>query len=230
MAGPLRLAVLLSGSGRTLQNLLDQIADRRLAARIVAVIGSRPDAYGLERARRAGLPACCVHRKRFPDAAAFSRAIDDALRPFPFDLLVMAGFLHYYEIPAALAGRILNIHPSLLPAFGGAGCYGGHVHRAVLASGARVSGCTVHFVDQQFDHGPIVLQRTVEVRDDDTPDTLAARVFAEECIALPEAIGLFAAGRLRIEGRRVRHLPAPGAAASETGPGGADPEPHFSCN
>ncbi|MBI3270858.1 MAG: phosphoribosylglycinamide formyltransferase [Planctomycetes bacterium] len=208
IAEPLRLAVLLSGSGRTLQNLIDRIAAGRLAARIVQVVGSRADAYGLERARRAEIPASCVPRKAHPDDASFGHAIDEALRTSPFDLLVLAGFLHYYCVPPALSGRVLNIHPALLPAFGGKGYYGDRVHRAVLESGARVSGCTVHFVDDQYDHGAIVLQRVCPVLDDDSVESLGARVFAEECEALPEAIRLFGEGRLRIEGRRVRLLPA----------------------
>lgn len=203
MSVSLRLAVLLSGSGTTLQNLIDRIADGRLTARIVQVISSRPDAFGIERARRAGLPVEVVERKSFDDLGTYSRRIFDLCRAASADLVCMAGFLQPVTIPDDFANRVLNIHPALLPAFGGKGMYGQHVHEAVLAYGAKVTGCTVHFVDQQYDHGPVVLQRAVEVRDDDTPVTLAERVFAAECDAYPEAIQLFAAGRLRVEGRRV---------------------------
>lgn len=201
---PLRLAVLLSGNGTTLQNLIDRITEGRLAARIVQVIASRPTAGGIERAKRAELPVEVVVRKEFPDLAIYSKQIFDLCRANGADLICLAGFLQLLEIPADYTDRILNIHPALLPAFGGKGMYGRHVHEAVLAHGAKVSGCTVHFVDQVYDHGPIILQKTVEVRDDDTPETLAARVFAAECEAYPEAIRLFAEGRLRLDGRRVR--------------------------
>jgi phosphoribosylglycinamide formyltransferase 1 len=200
---PIRLAVLLSGSGTTLQNLIDRIADRRLAANIVQVIAGRPDAGGTERAKRSGLPVEVVARKSFADVSAYSRRIFDLCRAGRADLVCLAGFLQLLEIPSDYADRIMNIHPALLPAFGGKGMYGRHVHEAVLAHGVKVSGCTVHFVDQVYDHGPIVLQKAVEVRDDDTPETLAARVFAAECEAYPEAIRLFAEGRLRLVGRRV---------------------------
>jgi phosphoribosylglycinamide formyltransferase-1 len=200
---PIRLAVLLSGNGTTLQNLTDRIADGRLAAKIVQVIATKPSAFGVERARQAGLPVDVVERRSFPDTAAFSTAIFDRCRSAGADLVCLAGFLQLLRIPDDFTHRVLNIHPALLPAFGGKGMYGHHVHEAVLASGAKVSGCTVHFADNEYDHGPIVFQQTVEVRDDDTPDTLAARVFAEECEAYPEAIRLYAAGRLRVENRRV---------------------------
>ena len=200
----IRLAVLLSGNGTTLQNLIDRIADRRLAARIVQVVSSHPDAGGIDRAIRAGLPVEVVARKSFPDLAGYSKRVFDLCRASQAELVCLAGFLQLLEIPPDYAGRVLNIHPALLPAFGGEGMYGRHVHEAVLAHGVKVSGCTVHFVDQVYDHGPIVLQKTVEVRDDDTPETLAARVFVAECEAYPEAIRLFAEGRLRLDGRRVR--------------------------
>jgi phosphoribosylglycinamide formyltransferase-1 len=210
---PIRLAVLLSGSGTTLQNLIDRIADGRLAAQIVQVVTSKPSAFGVERARRAGLPVDVVERRSFPDVAAFSAAIFDRCRSADAELVCLAGFLQLLRIPDDFTHRVLNIHAALLPAFGGKGMYGHHVHEAVLASGAKVSGCTVHFADNEYDHGPIVLQRAVEVRDDDTPDTLAARVFAAECEAYPDAIQLYAAGRLRVENRRVSLQPGSGRSA-----------------
>ena len=196
---PFRLAVLLSGTGRSLQNLLDRCADGRLPARVVLAISNKPNAFGLERARTAGVPTAVVERNSFADRDAFSTAVFNHCRRVNADLVCMAGFLQLLHIPADYAGRVLNIHPALLPAFGGQGMYGGRVHAAVLAAGVTVSGCTVHFADNEYDHGPIVLQRSVEVRRDDTPDTLADRVFTAECEAYPEAIRLFAE---KVSGRR----------------------------
>jgi phosphoribosylglycinamide formyltransferase-1 len=208
MAEPIRLAVLLSGSGTTLQNLLDRIADGRLAARVVCVVSSSAEAFGLERARRAGVPAFVVERKACASRTDFSTRILDHCRQAGAELVCMAGFLQLLEIAPDFLGRVLNIHPALIPAFSGKGYHGLHVHRAALEAGVKLSGCTVHFADNEYDHGPIVLQRAVPVEDDDTPESLAARVFAAECEAYPEAVRLFAASRLRITGRRVRVLPA----------------------
>jgi formyltetrahydrofolate-dependent phosphoribosylglycinamide formyltransferase len=200
----LSIAVLLSGSGRTLQNLLDRSADGRLPVQVALVISDRSGAYGLERARSAGIPAMTVRRKDHPDVGPFSSAVFDGCRRAGVKLVCMAGFLHLLRIPDDFAGRVMNIHPALLPAFGGKGMYGRHVHEAVLEYGCTLSGCTVHFADNVYDHGPVILQRTIEVRENDTPEVLAERVFAAECEAYPEAIRLFAEGKLRIEGRRVR--------------------------
>lgn len=207
---PVRLAVLLSGSGTTLQNLIDRIADRTLRAEIAIVVASRPDAYGLERARRAGAPTIVVSRKEHADSDRFNDALHEAIDPYGVDLVVLAGFLSLFQPRARYAGRVLNIHPALIPAFCGSGFYGDKVHRAVIESGVKISGCTVHFADDQYDHGPIIAQKAVPVLDDDTPDSLAARVHEAENELYPEAIRLFAAGRLKIEGRRVRVLPAAG--------------------
>ena len=189
----LRLAVLLSGSGRTLDNLLERIAAGGLAARVEAVISSRADVRGVRIAEQGGIPVTVL-----PPAGRaveeWSAAIFAACAAARADLVVMAGFLHLVRIPAAFAGRVINIHPSLLPAFGGRGFHGMHVHRAVLERGCTVSGCTVHLVDDEYDHGRILLQRTVPVLPDDTPESLAARVFAAECDALPEAIARFVPG------------------------------------
>lgn len=203
---PLRLAVLLSGSGTTLQNLLDRIADGRLRAEMALVVSNRPDAFGLERARRAGVPAAVVERSDCASRDEFGCRIFDLCRREKVDLVCLAGFLQLLPVPDDFAGRVMNIHPALIPAFCGKGFYGHRVHEAALDMGVKVSGCTVHFADNVYDHGPIILQRAVPVLDDDTPDTLAARVFEQECEAYPEAIRLFAEGRLRIEGRRVRVL------------------------
>jgi phosphoribosylglycinamide formyltransferase-1 len=208
MTSPARLAVLLSGSGTTLQNLLDRIARGGLAAHVVVVIASRSDAGGLERARQAGIPAVAVPRKEFTDADRFNDALHAELQRHEFDLIVLAGFLSPFQLRGRYAGRVMNIHPALIPAFCGKGFYGERVHRAVLEAGAKVSGCTVHFADDQYDHGPIILQGTVPVLDDDTPETLAARIHAIENELYPEAIRLWAEGRLEVRGRRVRIRPA----------------------
>ena len=199
---PIRLGVLLSGGGRTLQNFCDQIAAGRLPATVEIVVSSRPDAYGLTRAANLDLPTRVVDRRRLA-GSAFSTAITDALTEASVDLVCMAGFLCLWTIPDIFEGRVMNIHPALLPDFGGKGYYGNRVHQAVLAAGRTESGCTVHFCDNLYDHGPIILQRRVPVQPDDTPDTLGARVFEQECVAYPEAIRLYAAGRLRLDGDRV---------------------------
>jgi len=207
MTRPVRLGVLLSGGGTTLQNLLDRSAAGSLPAQIAVVLSSRPDAYGLERARRSGVPAVAVPRKAHSNAEQFNDALHAALEPFDVDLVVLAGFLSLFQPRARYAGRVMNIHPALIPAFCGPGFYGDKVHQAVIDAGVRVSGCTVHFADDQYDHGPIILQGTVPVLDDDTVESLAERIHALERELYPEAIRLWAEGRLRIEGRRVRILP-----------------------
>jgi formyltetrahydrofolate-dependent phosphoribosylglycinamide formyltransferase len=202
----IKLAVLVSGSGTTLQNLIDKISSNELDARIGIVIGSKPDLLGLKRAAEAKLMNFVVDRRDYKDVAEFSRQIFKLCDDAGVDLIVLAGWLCLLEIPPKYAGRILNIHPALLPSFGGKGMYGAKVHEAVLSHGCKLSGCSVHFVDGDYDNGPIVLQRACRVLEDDTPQTLAARVFEEEKLAYPEAIRLFAQGRLKIEGRRVRVL------------------------
>jgi phosphoribosylglycinamide formyltransferase-1 len=204
---PIRLAVLLSGAGTSLQNILNRIADGRLNAEVVAVISNNANAFGLERAKGAKIPAYVVHRKETGSLAEFSERMFTQCRQANADLVCLAGFLQLIEVPDDFLGRVMNIHPALIPAFCGKGFYGHYVHEAVLAYGAKVSGCTVHFADNQYDHGPIILQRGVNVLDNDTPDSLSARVFAVECEVYPEAIQLFAQKRLKIEGRRVRILP-----------------------
>ena len=204
MANPIRLGVPLSGGGTTLQNLLDRIADGRLAASVAVAVSSKASAFGLERARRAGVPGFVVERKQCASREEFSARILDHCRAAGVDLVCLAGFLQLLHIPPDFANRLMNVHPALLPAFGGKGYHGLHVHQAALETGVKVSGCTVHFADNQYDHGPIILQKAVGVEDDDTPERLQARVFAAECEAYPEAIRLFAEGRLQVEGRRVR--------------------------
>jgi formyltetrahydrofolate-dependent phosphoribosylglycinamide formyltransferase len=206
-ATPIRVAFLLSGSGTTLENLFEHAERGDVPAEVVVVLSDRPGAGGLDRAKRRGVPTVVVDWKALGDPLAFEAAVEAALRPFAPDLVAMGGFLRLWRVPPALRGRVLNVHPALLPAFGGKGFYGGRVHEAVLASGAKVSGCTVHFVDDEYDHGPIVAQAAVLVEDDDTPESLARRVQEAERRLYPACIRLFAEGRLRVEGRRVRVLP-----------------------
>lgn len=203
---PIRLAILISGGGTTLTNLVGRINAATLSAQVSLVVASRPDCGGVQKARDAGLPCEVIVRKNFASVQEFSDRIFASCRQANVDLVVCGGFLALIRIPIDFAGRVINIHPSLIPAFSGKGFHGHHVHEAVLKRGARVSGCTVHFVDDEYDHGPIIVQRTVPVEDDDTPDSLAARVFAAECEAMPEAIRLFQSGALVIEGSRVRRL------------------------
>lgn len=166
-------------------NLQRRIQEGRLDAQIDIVVSSRAGAPGVERAKAAGLPVVVVERSALPDAQ-FHQAITDAVRGV--DLVVMAGFLTMWKIPPQFEGRVINIHPALLPNFGGKGMYGTRVHEAVLKSGCRESGCTVHFCDNQYDNGRIILQKKVAVLPGDTADVLAARVFEQECEALPDAI------------------------------------------
>jgi len=201
-----RIAVLLSGSGTSLENLLEQIEAGAVPGSVCVVVASKPNAFGLERARRRGIPAIAVPRKEHPGAREFNDAIHAALAPHEPDLVLLLGFLSPFETRGRYDGRTLNLHPALIPAFCGKGFYGHRVHEAVLAAGVRVTGATVHFVDAEYDQGPIVLQESVPVQDDDTPETLAARVQALERRLVPEAVCLFAAGRLALDGRRVRIL------------------------
>lgn len=176
-----RLGVLLSGSGRTLQNLLDRIGDGRLRACVAGVASDRADAFGLQRALEHGLEA---RHLREPSATW------SWLQELDVDLVVLAGYLRLLPIVPEFADRVLNIHPALLPKYGGRGMHGERVHQAVLAAGERETGCTVHLCDEHYDHGRILLQARVPVRPDDTPSTLAARVFAAECEAYPAGIAL----------------------------------------
>lgn len=201
---PINLAVLASGGGTTLQNLIDVIAAGGLNARIGVVIASRHGIGTIPRAAAVGLPHFIVERQKFATAYDFSNAVFKHCDDAKIDLVCLAGWLSMLAIPPRYQNRVMNIHPTLLPSFGGRGMYGQKVHRAVLEHGCKVSGCTVHFVDGQYDNGPIILQRVCAVLDDDTPEELAHRVFEEEKIAYPEAIRIFQDGRLKIEGRRVR--------------------------
>lgn len=202
-AKPIRLAVLVSGGGTTLQNLIDLIHANKLTADIGVVIASRSGIAGIERAQKAGLKVVIVDRKQIGDQREFSRQVFAACDDAGAELICLAGWLTLLDLPAKYSGKVMNIHPSLLPSFGGKGLYGSKVHQAVINAGCKVSGCTVHFVDETYDTGPIILQRCVPVQVNDTPEALAARIFEEEKIAYPHAIELFRQNRLKIDGRRV---------------------------
>lgn len=204
-----RIAVLVSGGGTNLQALIDAQSRGELKnGRIAAVLSSRPDAYALERAARAGIPGYVVARKDFASNREMTVALVDKLRELNIGLVVLAGFLHILtgEMVAAFPNAILNVHPALIPSFCGAGYYGLHVHEAALAYGVKLTGATVHFVNEEPDGGPIVLQKAVEVLEGDTPEVLQRRVMEQaEWHILPQAVSLFCEGRLRVE-RRIVHI------------------------
>jgi phosphoribosylglycinamide formyltransferase-1 len=204
---PIRLAVCVSGGGTSLQNLIDRIAAGTLDAEIVQVVASRPNIGAIAKAEAAGIPTAVAARSKATPAEAYTAAVFDPIRAGRADLVLFAGFLALVDIPPDYEWRVMNIHPALIPSFCGKGFYGGRVHQAAIDYGVKVSGCTVHFADDTYDTGPIILQRTVPVLEGDDAHALAARVFEAECEALPEAVALFAAGRLRLEGRRVHILP-----------------------
>jgi phosphoribosylglycinamide formyltransferase-1 len=192
----MRIAVLVSGGGRSLENLADAIRRGEVPGEIVLVLASNRKAFALQRAERLGIPSVVVDAERKLSPAEFSREAFAAIERAGADVAVMAGFLRLLPLPEPWIGRVLNIHPALLPAFGGKGYYGDRVHEAVLAAGAKETGCTVHYVDNEYDHGPVLLQRRVLVREDDTVETLGARVFEEEKVALPQALRMHAERRL----------------------------------
>jgi phosphoribosylglycinamide formyltransferase-1 len=197
------LAVLISGGGRTLKNLIDEAQDAGLPIEIRLVISSSAAAGGLQHARDAGIATKVLQRKEHADDQSYGDAVFAACRAAEVELVVMAGFLKFVPVPDDFAGRVVNIHPSLIPAFCGAGMYGHHVHQAVLDYGVKVTGVTVHFVDNQYDHGPIIWQQPVPVFDDDTAASLADRVFQAELEAYPHVLRLLADGRVKLCGRRV---------------------------
>ena len=197
------LGVLCSGRGTNLQSILAAVESGDISAPVGVVLTDKPDAKALERAEKAGIPHFCVDRKQYADKQTFEEALVEKLREHGVTLVILAGFMLILSpyFVHAFPGRILNIHPSLLPSFGGA-----HAHRDVLAYGVKVSGCTIHFVDEGMDSGPIILQTAVPVLDGDDEDTLAARVLEQEHKLYPKAISLFLNGKLKIEGRKVRIL------------------------
>ena len=198
MSRKLRLAVMISGSGTGLQNLIDQIASRRLeCASIAIVISSRSNVEGVARAERADLPVDIIRTKDYPEIEKFSDQIALTLDVYAVDLVVQAGWLCYWRLPHRLLGKVINIHPALLPKFGGKGYYGAAVHQAVLAAGETESGATVHWVDNEYDHGAILMQKKCPVMPGDTIDTLAHRVREVEFELLPDAIAAIATGKAR---------------------------------
>ena len=203
MLKPFNISVMISGGGTTLKNLIDRYDCGQLNAQITQVISNKPDAGGLQYASDAGIDSHVVDHRDYDGVESFSKAIFDAVRLAGADLVVMGGFLRRVAIPEDFVNRVINIHPSLIPAFCGKGNYGRRVHRAVVDYGCRVSGCTVHFVDDHYDHGPIIAQSTVEVTPNDSAESLAGRVFEAECELYPRVINAIAAGKVRVSGRHV---------------------------
>lgn len=200
---PLKLAVLISGGGTTLTNFLEKRAAGELDIEVPLVIASRPDCGGVAKAKAAGLRCEVVRRRDFQDISEFSTTIFGLCREVGAELVTLAGYLSLVHIPDDFQYRVMNIHPALIPAFCGHGFYGHKVHEAVVARGVKVSGCTVHFADNEYDHGPIIGQKTVPVSGTDTPDQVAANVFQAECELYPEMIRLFAAGKIKVVERRT---------------------------
>lgn len=201
----MKLGVLVSGTGTNLQAIIDSIKAGKLNASIEIVISSREDAYALKRARDNNIESVAICPERYLSKMEYEEAMIKKLKEAKVELVVLAGYIKVLSphFVRAFAGRIINIHPSLIPAFCGKGYYGLRVHKAVLEYGVKVTGATVHFVDEGTDTGPIILQKAVEVKDDDTPEILAKRVLEVEHELLPEAIRLFAEGKLEVIGRRV---------------------------
>ena len=203
----LRICVCVSGGGTNLQAIIDKVESGVITnTEIAAVVSNNPGAYALERARQHGIPAVCVSPKSYESREAFNQALLETIDSFRVDLVVLAGYL--VVIPPKLVkhyrNRIINIHPSLIPSFCGTGCYGLHVHEKALARGVRVSGATVHFVDEGTDTGPILLQKPVMVEQDDTPEVLQRRIMEQaEWVILPKAIDLIANGKVHVDGRKV---------------------------
>jgi len=202
-----RIAVLVSGGGTNLQALIGARDRGELGGgELAAVVASKPGVFALERAEKAGIPGYVVSRREFADSRSFTCALVDKLKELGIDLVVLAGFLHILteEMVRAWPNAILNVHPALIPSFCGEGFYGLHVHERVLEYGVKVTGATVHFVNEEPDGGPIVLQKAVQVLEGDTPEVLQRRVMEQaEWLLLPKAVALFCQGRLRVEGRTV---------------------------
>ena len=200
--------MLCSGGGTNLQAIIDAVEAGTIDGKIVLVLSNASKAYALERARQHGIPALFVSKKQAGSDEAFNDEILSRLREVDAELVVLAGYLPIVgsQIVRAYEHRIINIHPALIPSFCGPGMYGHHVHEAVLAYGAKISGATTHFVDEQVDHGGVILQDSVPVLEGDTPETLAARVLIVEHRILPESVRLYCAGKLRVDGRHVHVL------------------------
>jgi phosphoribosylglycinamide formyltransferase-1 len=201
-----RIGVLVSGGGSNLQSLIDAIERQQLTAEIGIVISNKPGVYALERAAGRQIPALVIDNRQYASVYDFSQAILQCLLAAQIDLLCLAGFLRILDrcVTEKFTDRMLNIHPALLPAFGGKGMYGHHVHEAVLASGAKFSGATVHLVTPETDVGPIIAQDIVAIDDQDTPESLAAKVLTVEHRIYPQAVRLVLEDRIVIEGLRVK--------------------------
>ena len=199
----LMIAVLISGGGTTLKNLLDYRDRDELLVDFAVVISGRKSAAGLEYARSAGIPVEVVAKKGFDDPAEHSRAVFDHCRRHDVEYVVMGGYLDHLLIPPDFENRVINIHPSLIPAFSGKGFYGKHVHQSAIDYGVKLSGCTVHFVDNEFDHGPIIAQKSCPVLADDTADSLQKRVFELECAIYPDVLNRLAKGQIHLSGRHT---------------------------
>lgn len=209
---PGKLVVLLSGGGTTLQNIFDRIDRGELDAEVVLVVSSKDGVKGLERASSRGVPTAVVSSKKYrkdkkTDWASFSKDLNLVVLGAKPNLVILAGFMCFYEIPPCLDNKVMNIHPALIPAFAGQGMYGDKVHKALVKRGAKVAGCTVHFVTNEYDAGPIIVQRVCKVLADDTADDVAAKVFVEECEAYPSAISMFLEGRLSVQDGIVHVAP-----------------------
>ncbi len=201
-----QFAVFASGGGTDFQSLIDAVEDGRIKAKICRLIAGKPDIYAIERAKNAGIPVTVVKKSDYATAEAFDEATLAALNEAAADFAVLAGYLSIIgpKTIAAYKNRIINVHPALIPSFCGMGYYGGRVHKAVVESGVKISGATIHFVDEVADHGPIIMQEAVAVRFEDTPEDVAARVLALEHNMLPRAVALMAEGRLSVQGERVK--------------------------
>ncbi len=201
-----RIGILVSGGGSNLQAIIDFIEDGKMEAEIAVVISNKPGVFALERASRHGIPALVINHRDYSTVQEYTRAIIDCLTEYRVELVCLAGFLRILDrmLTDAYPNRVLNIHPALLPAFGGKGMYGHHVHEAVIASGAKYSGATVHLVTPETDVGPIVLQGIVTVSDTDTPESLAEKVLKIEHQIFPEATKLILEDRILIEGMRAK--------------------------
>jgi len=225
---PPRLVVLLSGGGTTLENIMERIEAGKLRAQVVLVVSSKEGVKGIARAQKRGIPTEVVPSARYregkrTDWTAFSREVSRVVMAAEPDLVLLAGFMCFFQLPPALESKVMNIHPALIPAFAGHNMYGEKVHEAVVQRGAKVSGCTVHFVTNEYDAGPIIVQRVCQITSEDSADAVASKVFREECEAYPEAIRLFLDGRLAVKDGIVHIAPAPEPVRSPPPPPAAGP-------
>jgi len=204
----MRIAIFASGSGTNLQSIIDSVGDGNIDAEIGMVLSNKKDSYALERARKHNIPGICISSKDFDNRGGFIGQMLGTLDEYGIDFIALAGYMKKIppELIAKFRNRITNIHPALLPSFGGKGMYGIHVHRAVIEYGCKITGVTVHIVDEQYDHGPVIAQQCVPVENDDTPETLAEKVLAVEHSLYPAVLQLFARDKIEVDGQIVRIL------------------------